>query len=87
MVQQNKTFNQSVKLLNNKTMDLINAMDLWDKLGNTFNSYDDEQGNYVIDFINKDGETEGWFKTYPGQGFGWDYPQSLVDRFKHLNIK
>lgn len=68
-------------------MDLINAMDLWCRLGNTFNSYDDEHNNYVIDFINKDGEVEGWFKTYPGQGFRWDYPQSLVDRFKHLNIK
>lgn len=58
-------------------MDLIKALSKWETLGGTVNSYDDEQGNYVIDFINKDGEVEGWFKTYPGQGFRWQYPDSL----------
>ena len=58
-------------------MDLTEAFPRWETLGGTTKSYHDEDGNYVIDFINKDGDKEGWVKVYPGQGIQWQYPESL----------
>lgn len=60
-------------------MNLTKALALWEKLGNTTNGYDDENNNYVIDFLNKDNDVVGWFKAYPGQGFGWSYPDELFN--------
>jgi hypothetical protein len=58
-------------------MDITEALTIWQELGNTTNSYDDEHGNYVIDFLNKDNDVVGWIKAYPGQGFRWSYPNEL----------
>ena len=59
-------------------MDITRALSLWSELGNTTNDYNDEHGNYVIDFINKVGEIVGWIKVYTGQGIRWDYPDELM---------
>ena len=59
-------------------MDITRALPLWSELGNTTNDYNDEQGNYVIDFINKVGEVVGWIKVIPGQGIRWNYPDKLM---------
>lgn len=66
-------------------MDITEAFKLWDNMGNTIQSRDDENNNYVIEFINKNGEVVGHFTAYPGQGFGWNYPQELMDKKKQLN--
>jgi hypothetical protein len=58
-------------------MDLTEALPKWETLGGTTNSYTDDDGNYNIDFINRDGDKEGWVKVYPGQGIQWHYPESL----------
>ena len=58
-------------------MDLTKALTRWQELGNTTNDYDDEQGNYTIDFLNKDNQVVGWVKVYPGQGIRWSYPDEL----------
>jgi hypothetical protein len=59
-------------------MDLLRALPLWETLGNTIQSGDDEQGNYVINFIDKKNEVVGWVKVYPGQGIRWSYPDELM---------
>lgn len=59
-------------------MDITRALPLWSELGNTTNDYNDEQGNYVIDFINKTGQVVGWIKVYSGQGIRWNYPDELM---------
>ncbi len=66
-------------------MDIIEAFRLWDDMGNTIQSRDDENNNYVIEFINKNKEVVGHFTTYPGQGFRWNYPQELMDKKKQLD--
>lgn len=66
---------------------LVFALEKWEKMGNTINSYDDENNNYVMDFVNKDGEVEGWVKVYPGQGIRWNYPDSIMNIRKQLNNK
>ena len=58
-------------------MDLVSALPKWTAMGNTLNNYDDDQGHYTIDFINKDGEVVGWVKVYAGQGIRWSYPDEL----------
>lgn len=58
-------------------MDILEALTIWQEIGNTTKGYDDEHGNYVIDFINKNNEVVGWIKAYPGQGFRWSYPDEL----------
>lgn len=63
-------------------MDLIKALPLWEQLGNTIESGDDEQGNYVINFIDKNSEIVGWVKVYPGQGIRWSYPDELMEANK-----
>jgi hypothetical protein len=72
-------------------MDLVEALNTWSNKGNTTKSYHDEEKNYCIDFINKNNEKVGWFKTIPGQGFRWEYPDELfADDFsqplKNCNI-
>jgi hypothetical protein len=59
-------------------MDLTRALPLWELLGNTTNSYNDAQGNYTIDFIDKKSEVVGWVKVYSGQGIEWSYPDELM---------
>lgn len=59
-------------------MDITRALPLWSDLGNTTNDYDDDDGNYTIDFIDKIGEVVGWIKVYPGQGIRWSYPEELI---------
>jgi hypothetical protein len=59
-------------------MDITEALVIWSELGNKTSSHDDEHGNYVIDFINKNNEKVGWIKAYPGQGFRWSYPDELM---------
>lgn len=51
---------------------------MWDNAGNTTKDYNDENGNYCIDFINKNNEKVGWVKVYPGQGIRWEYPDELL---------
>ena len=58
-------------------MDLTVALPKWQSLGGTTNSYNDEQGNYTIDFLNKDNQVVGWVKVYPGEGIRWSYPDEL----------
>jgi hypothetical protein len=65
-------------------MDIIEALKIWDDMGNTIQSHDDENNNYVIEFI-KNEKVVGHFTTYPGQGFGWNYPQELMDKKKQLD--
>lgn len=60
-------------------MDLTDALKIWDEMGNTTESHDDENNNYVIEFINKSGEVVGNITAYPGQGVSWNYPQELMD--------
>jgi hypothetical protein len=59
-------------------MDIVQALPLWETLGNTIQSGDDEQGNYVINFIDKKNEVVGWIKVYAGQGIRWSYPDELM---------
>jgi hypothetical protein len=59
-------------------MDITRALPLWSEMGNTTNDYNDENDNYVIDFINKVGEVVGWIRVYPGQGIKWSYPEELM---------
>lgn len=59
-------------------MDLLRALPLWESLGNTIKSGDDEQGNYTINFIDKNDEVVGWVKVYSGQGIRWSYPDELM---------
>lgn len=63
-------------------MDLNEAFNIWDKMGNTTNSYNDENDNYVIEFVNKSGKVVGNIIVYPGQGISWNYPQELMDYAK-----
>lgn len=50
----------------------------WEEMGNNIMSYDDENDNYIISFVNsKTGETEGKITVYKGQGIGWNLPKSL----------
>lgn len=58
-------------------MDLTVALPKWTEMGNTTNSYKDEDGNYTIDFLNKDNQVVGWVKVYSGQGIRWSYPDEL----------
>lgn len=58
-------------------MDLTEALPKWQALGGTTNSYNDEQGHYTIDFLNKDNQVVGWVKVYAGQGIRWSYPDEL----------
>lgn len=60
-------------------MDLIEALKAWEAMGNTTESGDDEQGNYTISFLNKEGEVRGWFKVYAGQGMRWNYPEEIFE--------
>lgn len=66
-------------------MDIIEAFKIWDNMGNTIESHDDENNNYVIEFINKNGKVVGNVITYPGQGISWNYPQELIDFKKQLD--
>ena len=66
-------------------MDIFKALKLWDELGNTIDSYPDENDNYIIEFINKSGDVVGNITTYPGQGISWNYPQELMDRKKVID--
>jgi hypothetical protein len=59
-------------------MDITRTLALWEKLGMTTNDYYDEDGNYVIDFINKNDQVVGWFKVYSGQGIRWSYPDEFL---------
>lgn len=64
-------------------MDIVEAFNTWtNDMGNTLNNHDDEQGNYVVDFI-ENGKVVGNVTSYPGQGMSWNYPQSLID-YKHI---
>lgn len=60
-------------------MDIVEAFQIWDKMGNTIKSHDDENNNYVIEFVNKKDEVVGNITTYPGQGISWNYPQELME--------
>lgn len=60
-------------------MDLTEALPKWESLGGTTDSYDDENGNYTIDFISKDGNKEGYIKVFSGQGIKWEYPSALFN--------
>lgn len=66
-------------------MDITEAFRIWDNMGNTIQSRDDENNNYVIEFINKSGKVVGNIITYPGQGISWNYPQELMDKKKQLD--
>lgn len=66
-------------------MDLTEAFKTWNELGNTINSYNDENNNYVVEFINKLGEAVGNVTVYPSQGISWNYPQELIDKKKQLD--
>ena len=59
-------------------MDICDALKLWNELGNSTNSYDDVNGNYTIDFIDKNGLVVGWIKVFSGQGIRWSYPEELM---------
>jgi hypothetical protein len=63
-------------------MDLSKALSLWSELGNTTNDYSDDNGNYVIDFINKSNQVVGWVRVFPGQGIKWNYPDELMEKVK-----
>ena len=66
-------------------MDIIEAFKIWDDMGNTIESRNDENNNYVIEFINKCNKVVGNIITYPGQGISWNYPQELMDYKKQLD--
>ena len=59
-------------------MDMIAAMNIWDKMGGEFNSIDEgKDGAYITQFI-WDGEVEGHVKAVAG-GMYWNWPQRLLD--------
>jgi len=74
-----------LKLKKLNKMDITEAFRIWDNMGNTIQSRDDENNNYVIEFINKSGKVVGNIITYPGQGISWNYPQELMDKKKQLD--
>lgn len=62
-------------------MDMIDAINNWEKIGGDFNTIDEgEGGAYITQFIWK-GKVEGYIKAVPG-GVYWDWPQRLLDAKK-----
>lgn len=56
-------------------MDLIDAMNLWKKLGHIYVSWNTKEAYWIL-FV-KDGEVVGHVKTVTGCMF-WDWPEELM---------
>lgn len=57
-------------------MDLIDAMNLWERIGGTFSSISNEK-EYITQFV-WNGVVEGHVKAVSG-GIYWNWPQRLLD--------
>ena len=68
-------------------LDICDALNIWDKLGNEIRSRYDEDNNYIIEFIDKTEQVVGYIKTYPGQGIRWNYPQELMNAYLSSNTQ
>ena len=57
-------------------MDLMDAMNLWQEMGNEIISWNKKDGYYCL-FV-KNGDVKGHTKAVAG-GMYWDWPQELLD--------
>ena len=58
-------------------MDLTEAMNLWQEMGNTIVSWDTEDGYYTL-FV-KNHQVKGYTKASAG-GISWDWPEELMEQ-------
>ena len=65
---------------------MMDAMNLWSSMGNTIAGWKKDDGSYYTLFI-ENGQVAGYVKAIPGQGFKWDYPESLMkERQRELDV-
>lgn len=57
-------------------MDMVEAMNTWNEMGNSFVSHDTKEAYWT--YFVKDGKVVGYYKAASG-GLFWDYPQELLD--------
>ncbi len=62
-------------------MDLVDAMNLWFKMGGDTAIEDKGKGKPYITHFVWNGNVEGHFTAVPGS-FNWNWPQRLLDKFK-----
>jgi len=58
-------------------MDLIDAMKLWEEMGNEIISWDKKDGYFCL-FVEK-GNVKGYTKAVPG-GMYWEWPDKLMEQ-------
>lgn len=64
-------------------MDLMEAMKLWEDMGNEIISWDRKDGYHCL-FV-ENGKVAGFTKAVPG-GMYWEWPDSLIEYKKKLVI-
>lgn len=66
-------------------VDMTAVLNLWDGLElGSFNRVESDK-EYKVEFISKSGEVVGYTRAVAGDGFYWDYPQTVIDVIQHLN--
>jgi len=58
-------------------MGLMNAMKLWEEMGNTIVSWDAKDGYHCL-FV-KNGDVKGYAKAVAGRMY-WEWPEELIEQ-------
>jgi hypothetical protein len=66
-------------------MDLVEAMKLWEEMGNQLISWDRPDGYYTLFVEEPSGQVKGHCKANGG-GFFWEWPDSLIEYKKKLVV-
>lgn len=63
-------------------MDIAGFLGKWEEMGNSLKDYYDNDDNYVIEFIDKLDNVEGYIITYPGF-IRWQIPNKLMPQLNN----